>query len=205
MTVAASGRSEERAQIEARVAAAARAMLEDGVSYTALSVSDLAAEAGLPRTLFYYHFRDKREVLERLLEDVVAEIDVVARQFWAHKPPFTRAALRKDVGQLTAIWRRHGSILGAIAEAAAYDDVIRRGYGAFIDNMIAITAEQLGQSEYRIRFAPGTTHEALATTMIWFCERACLQIGGRAETDDAAFADMTEALTDIAWTVFEVI
>ena len=60
----------KREAIEADVLEATEALLEEGASFADLSIERIATRAGISRTAFYFYFRDKRELLMRLTEDV---------------------------------------------------------------------------------------------------------------------------------------
>ena len=60
--------------IEERLLAAMERMLEQGQRFVSLSVEELAAEAGMSRGTFYSHFRDKNELIARLMSLITDEI-----------------------------------------------------------------------------------------------------------------------------------
>jgi TetR/AcrR family transcriptional regulator, ethionamide resistance regulator len=60
--------------VQAAVLEATEALLDEGVSYADLNIERIATRAGISRTAFYFYFRDKRELLLRLTEDVVDEL-----------------------------------------------------------------------------------------------------------------------------------
>jgi len=53
-------------------------MLEQGRSFTTVSVDELAREAGISRATFYLHFRNKGDVVRRLMEEVEKEVAAAA-------------------------------------------------------------------------------------------------------------------------------
>src|SRR5689334_14867172 len=55
---------------EADILAAARRLLIDGAAFTELGVQQISTEAGVARSTFYSHFRDKTELLVRLAADL---------------------------------------------------------------------------------------------------------------------------------------
>src|SRR3954470_17603990 len=68
------GPTAKRAAVQAGVLAATDALLREGVSYTDLNIERIATRAGISRTAFYFYFRDKRELLLRLTENVTDEL-----------------------------------------------------------------------------------------------------------------------------------
>src|SRR5689334_4756637 len=68
VTRRASDGTNRRAVVEAKILKATEQLLVGGASFTGLGVQRLAAEAGIPRSTFYLHFRDKTELLLRLID-----------------------------------------------------------------------------------------------------------------------------------------
>src|SRR3954466_8269286 len=64
----------KRAAVQASVLDATQALLAEGVSYADLNIERITTRAGISRTAFYFYFRDKRELLLRLTEDVTDEL-----------------------------------------------------------------------------------------------------------------------------------
>ncbi|HEX2085698.1 MAG TPA: TetR/AcrR family transcriptional regulator [Solirubrobacteraceae bacterium] len=115
---------QRRAAVEARVLGAAREMLEEGDSLGGLSVERIAQRAGISRPAFYDYFRDKRDLLVRLVEEAVGPVLREADEEAGGRPsgpdeiPHTiRAAM--------AFARENASVFRATVEASAYDPVVR--------------------------------------------------------------------------------
>src|SRR5436190_201577 len=62
--------AERRAEVEAAILSAAEELLEEGTPFPRLKIEEVARRGGIGRTGFYFYFRDKRELLMRLAEDV---------------------------------------------------------------------------------------------------------------------------------------
>ena len=73
----------KRAQIQAAVLAATEELLEEGVTFAELNIERIARRAGISRTAFYFYFRDKRELLMRLTEDVTELLYEQAEQWYS--------------------------------------------------------------------------------------------------------------------------
>jgi AcrR family transcriptional regulator len=65
---------DRRAAAVAQVLAATERLLGEGVPFTELGVQRIAAEAGIARSTFYLHFRDKTELLVRLAGSLKEEL-----------------------------------------------------------------------------------------------------------------------------------
>ncbi|HZL04376.1 MAG TPA: helix-turn-helix domain-containing protein, partial [Coriobacteriia bacterium] len=71
-----------RERIEQDVLRATEELLEQGATYSGLAVERIARQAGISRTAFYFYFRDKRDLLVRLTEEVAAELYREAEAWW---------------------------------------------------------------------------------------------------------------------------
>ena len=112
-----------RQAIETSLLEATEALLEEGIAFSELSVERIARRAGISRTAFYFYFADKRELLVRLTEDVNALILEQANLWWEREgDPADR--VRQALGNSLAIHREHAALLGAVAEAATYDQMV---------------------------------------------------------------------------------
>ena len=60
--------------MEERLQLALERLLAGGLTITAMSIEALAREAGIARATFYLHFRDKGELIARLIARVEDEV-----------------------------------------------------------------------------------------------------------------------------------
>lgn len=130
-----------RPSVEQRLLAAMERLLEQGQAFGALSVEQLAAEAGIARATFYLHYRDKGELVAHLMgrvtEEVVNSAGLWFRDAATAQPGDLRRALRGIVGT----FKKHQAIIAAMADTAAHDATV----GALHERMM----EQLGAHSRR--------------------------------------------------------
>ena len=118
-------REARRAATEEGILKAARELLQEGESFGDLSIEQIAARAGISRPAFYGYYRDKRDLLIRLIADSAAPVLREADELVGGRPsgpseiPFTIAAAMEWASGSPEIFR-------AGVEAAAYDDVVGR-------------------------------------------------------------------------------
>ena len=120
-----------------------QALLREGVSYADLNIERIATRAGISRTAFYFYFRDKRELLLRLTEDVTDEL---YRQgdIWFSGAGEPRAEVGEAaVANIGALYREHGAVLRAIVQAAATDDEVAVFWHAILDRFVDATARRI--------------------------------------------------------------
>src|SRR5882762_7490630 len=115
--------SAKRAQIEARVLEATEALLAEGAAYTDLSIERIATRAGISRTAFYFYFRDRRELLMRLTEDV-SELLYQQADIWFSGAGDPEPEIREALTNIAAVYSAHGVLLRAIVEVSTYDEEV---------------------------------------------------------------------------------
>jgi AcrR family transcriptional regulator len=117
------------------------------VPFTELGVQRIAAEAGIARSTFYLHFRDKTELLVRLagsLKEGLFDLGEGWRPSGSRGGPDGLAALYE---RMIRYYRDHGAVLAAITETAGYDPEVREFWteeiGRFAERAVArLTEEQ---------------------------------------------------------------
>src|SRR6266545_3216200 len=114
----------KRAAIQASVLAATEGLLAEGASYADLNIEQIATRAGIGRTAFYFYFRDKRELLMHLTENLVAALYEHAERFWQSDPGEGIGDLGEVLHDNITIYMRHASVLRAVNEMAAVDEVV---------------------------------------------------------------------------------
>jgi AcrR family transcriptional regulator len=158
-----------RAETERAFLRATEELLEEGASFADLNVSRIATRAQRTRTAFYAHFDDRRDLLVRLIETLVHDLDRATAAFWSG--PADRPEIEAALAGLLATYREHRSLVRAVVEAAGYDDEIagfwnRGAVGRF-----------LAAAEDRLRRDGRADEEARATAhaLVWMTERAIHQ------------------------------
>jgi TetR/AcrR family transcriptional regulator, ethionamide resistance regulator len=161
----------KRAAVQAAVLEATQALLREGVSYTDLNIERIATRAGISRTAFYFYFRDKRELLLRLTEDVTDEL---YRQgdIWFSGAGEPRTEVTTAVANIGALYREHGAVLRAIVQAAATDDEVAVFWHAILDRFVDATARRI--EALRAEGSTVVTEDARASAfaLCWMIERA---------------------------------
>lgn len=175
--------SERRREAERGILAATQELLAEGASFAELSVEQISARAGRPRTAFYLYFRDKRELLVRLTRDVSDRLYEQADRWWSGED--ARADLRAALTDILVTYREHADLLRAVVEASSYDEEIGDFWRDLLGRFIAATEERL--------VADGEPREAAAAkafALTWMTERSCYQQVARASrVDDDALVD----------------
>ena len=186
--VASLGRqSEKRAAIEASVLRATEELLEEGASFAELGIERIATRAGISRTAFYFYFRDKRELLVRLTEEVNAELVAAASTWWSGE-----GDLRTALTEIASLYREHGALLRAVVEVSTYDEEVARFWRSLVGRFAEPTRERIEAEGGE----PALAH-ATAFALVWMVERAFYQQLVQREPVD------TGELVDAMATIFE--
>jgi AcrR family transcriptional regulator len=122
-----------REETRERIVAAATELIRH-TPYAALTVDDVMREAGAGRTIFYRHFDDLADLLRRAGREAFEGLFQAEQALRAAhvdgEPRVVGAAIEPAV----AVYRRHGPLLRAIAEAAAGgDEQIAAGQQAMLE------------------------------------------------------------------------
>jgi AcrR family transcriptional regulator len=161
----------KRAAVQAAVLAATDALLREGVSYTDLNIERIAKRAGISRTAFYFYFRDKRELLLRLTEDVTDEL---YRQgdIWFSGDGEPAAQVAEALTRVGGLYREHGAVLRAIVQAATTDEEVAVFWHAILDRFVDATAQRIEELRADGHTAVTEDSRACAFALCWMIERA---------------------------------
>ena len=183
--------TEKRAAIEAAVLEATEALLAEGRTYADLRIEEIATRAGISRTAFYFYFRDKRELLMRLTEDVAELLYAEADAWWSGEGD-GREALDRALRSVIGHYREHHVLLRAVVEASAYDEVVAGFWRALMGRFVEASRRRIEEEQ-----AAGTSPEALAFSLTWMTERASYQrlVQGDALDDEEFLAGLVHVWT----------
>jgi AcrR family transcriptional regulator len=183
----------KRAAVQAAVLRATEDLLRAGTSYADLKVEQIARGAGISRTAFYFYFRDKRDLLEQLTEEVNAELYAEAGIWWSGTGD-PGAELREALSRIAAVYGEHGVLLRAVVEVATYDHEVAALWRTLLGRFVDATRRRL-EAETASGRAAVPHPEATAFALCWMTERALYQ----QLEQDLAFGDaeLVEALATI--------
>jgi AcrR family transcriptional regulator len=163
----------KRAAVQAAVLRATEDLLREGTSYADLKVERIARGAGLSRTAFYFYFRDKRDLLEQLTEEVNAELYAQAGIWWSGSGD-PGVELREALSRIAAVYGEHGVLLRAIVEVSTYDEDVARLWRSLLGRFVEATTRRIEAEEAAGR-AVVAQPAATAFALCWMTERALYQ------------------------------
>jgi AcrR family transcriptional regulator len=185
---------ERRAVTRARILDAARQLLTDGEPLAVMTVGRVVEAAGVSRATFYLHFPDKRQLIDDLAREVLADWQPIAGTLLAEEHP-TRDQIGALAQVVVARWRVHSGTLAGLIEVAGYDEDARRSWRAAIDEVAGTIAAWLALVRPDLSLERA---QLLAQVLAWAGERSLHQLLTKEPADDGAVA---EALTELVWSV----
>lgn len=188
--------TEPRIGTEEAIVAAMERLLAQGNSFTSVSVEELAQEAGISRSTFYMHFRDKGELVRRLMNHVTAEL-VGALAVWFESPQGNdRNRLLAAIRGVAQAYEKHRAIMHAIVETTAYDADVARLFQEMLARL-AGEARNLVKRAQRKGLADAELPLEVADALTWMVERCCHQL--LAAKRPAQRERVIEAMVHIIW------
>jgi TetR/AcrR family transcriptional regulator, ethionamide resistance regulator len=149
-------------EAEAEILEAARAFLAER-PLRDLTIGALMERTTLSRKSFYVYFRDRHDVLARLVEPLRAERDAIVEALMREED--RAAAARGALVALARLYHRHGLVLRALFHASAEDAGARRAWRSFLEPVVAgharFIADELERGAVRGPLDPEATARAL--------------------------------------------
>ncbi|MFF1844882.1 TetR/AcrR family transcriptional regulator [Streptomyces sp. NPDC058232] len=171
---------------EADILAATQRLLVNGANFTELGVQQISTEAGVARSSFYVHFRDKIDLLIRLATQLMAPT-FDATSAW--RPSDGLERLADTFLHIVTFYRQHASVRRALTEVAAYDASVRDFWGREITQFSDWTIAVLRAEQDAGRTSADMDPVSAAQVIVTGGERAIVEhVTARDPGSDAAFA-----------------
>jgi AcrR family transcriptional regulator len=160
-------RTPEAAQTE--IIAAAEALLRER-PFREMTVDEVMRRTGLSRPSFYVYFKDRHELVLRVVQGIEAEI-LEDANLWLRGTGDGPKLLQEALDGAVAAYDRHGPVLRALADAAADDPGVESTYGALIQLFIDETARHIRDEIEAGKISADIDAGETAKALIWMCER----------------------------------
>ena len=134
-----------------------------------LTVDEVMRRTGLSRPSFYVYFRDRHELVLRLVQHLASEMLVVANRWYEASEPspqMLREALEGTIG----VYGDHSAVLRALADAAVDDPDVEEAYGDLVQGFVEVTARHIATEIEAGRMLEVDPRET-AKALIWMIER----------------------------------
>jgi AcrR family transcriptional regulator len=190
-------RSARREEIRKSLLDAIEQLLDDGTSFSDLSVARLIKDVGISRSRFYVYFEDKGDLLRSLAAEVVQELLDATLGWWSLPVEATVDDLRGVTEKMCAIYLRHQHLLTATVQVAAQDTTTREFFAALVQRTLESYAARITQEQAAGRIDPTIDPYETAALLSWMTEGGFYKLLGRAR--DRETERLLDALTRIVW------
>ena len=178
-------------EAERAILAAARTFLSEH-PFREMKVEDVMARTGLSRPAFYAYFKDRYELVTRLLEGIGGLLFAVDRRWLVGDPGAGReesaAVLRDALRGGAETFERYGPVLRAISDAASYDERVEEVYRfGLIERLIVAVTDRISR-DVEAGISPSDLEpRETARALVFMTERYLIDAYGtpRTETTDA--------------------
>jgi AcrR family transcriptional regulator len=179
---------------EREILAAAEELLRER-PFREITVEAIMGRTGLKRPAFYAHFRDRYDVVLRVVEQLQEALFGMANRWLQGSEPESdaRAALDGIVG----IYETHGPVLQALADAATSDARVQEAYRALVQAFVDATAEHIRAEQALGRTAVEVDPQETAHALVLLNERYLAEVFGRARPTDLDRSRVVGVLTHI--------
>jgi TetR/AcrR family transcriptional regulator, ethionamide resistance regulator len=168
-TGARSSRRRRRDEVRAEIIRVALERAERG-PFRDLSVDEIAKAAGISRSAFYTHFRDKHDLLLGAVEEVSEELYRMADRWWHGEGP-PAEQVREAIEGVVSVYAKHAGVLRVATEVSTYDEEVRRFWIGLVQRFIDATAEHIYAEQAAGLIPTALKPEATAESLVWMVER----------------------------------
>jgi TetR/AcrR family transcriptional regulator, ethionamide resistance regulator len=158
--------------VEERLLLAIERLLGSGTSFAALSVDQLAREAGIGRATFYLHFKDKAQLVHRLMRKLTAEVVDGAGAWFRDGGEVDRRSMHLALHGIVGTFKRHQAVLSAIAATAPSDPAVAEAHTQMMDELCRLSRKAIAQVRRKGQATAAATPE-LADLLTWSIELYC--------------------------------
>jgi AcrR family transcriptional regulator len=192
-----STRTQRRDDARHRLLGVVEKLLEEGESFTEISVERLVSEAGMSRSTFYVYFEDKGDLLRAWFEDITTELYGAATEWFAIDGKATEADLRAALDRVVKTYKPHTTLMAATYDAAAYDASVRELVEGMMTTNIAGLRKHIRTGQTAGFVDPALPAGQTAAWLQWMAERGLHQLVRTAT--GAELEKLIDAYTGIVW------
>jgi AcrR family transcriptional regulator len=172
---------------EREIVAAAEALLRER-PFRELTVDEVMRRTGLSRPSFYVYFRDRHQLVLRVVEQIQRELFAMSER-WYRGEGEGPALVRDAAEGVVAVFAAHGPVLRALADAAADDPGVEAAYDALVQSFVTATASHIEREIAAGRILPLDPQET-AKALVWMMERyLSLSLGREPVTEPSAVVE----------------
>ena len=178
---------------EREILNAAEALLKE-IHFRDLTVDAVTAAANMRRSNFYNYFKDRNELVMRLVDRVVGEVFDAGRPWLESENPNRVAAVRQGLLDVVLIWSRHADVLAAMNAASHHDEVAQQYFRdgivqEYIDQIAKLIRREKRQGLTNVTSPAEVARALILLTINYMTERVT--------TDHARPEAVTSVLAEI--------
>lgn len=179
-TVARRARHDPR-ETEQEILEAAEQLLRER-PFREVTVEQVMLRTGLKRPAFYAHFRDRYDLMLRVVAHIGGELFEKADRWLRGNDP--ERDLHAALDGVARVYVEHGPVLRALADAAPTDERVEVAYRTLVQTFVDANAERI-RSEQRAGRTPAALDAyETARALTWLCERYLSEAFGRQPQED---------------------
>jgi AcrR family transcriptional regulator len=180
-----------------RLLAAVESLLQEGASFSSITIESLAARAGISRASFYIHFQDKVELLEEWLPQARRDLMEVCSQWYDADPAIDRPTLRTIIASIIREYLTRMTLLLAAHEAAQYDATLRTDFNEAFQQHVQAMARHIRAGQTAGTVTADVQPRDAAEWLIGMLDR--VPMGIARDTSAKELERHIEAATHIIW------
>jgi AcrR family transcriptional regulator len=163
-------RRRSRAAARAEILGAAESFLRER-PFRELSVEEVMARTSLSRSSFYVYFRDRHELLLRVVEEIGGQLFGVAERWFAGSGGSRGEDVRVALEGVVAVYADHGPVMRAISDASSVDREVESVYDGLVASFVDATAARLDEEVAAGRARRLADRHDTAHALVWMTER----------------------------------
>jgi AcrR family transcriptional regulator len=163
-------------ETEREILEAAEALLRER-PFREVTIPEVMRTAGLKRPAFYVHFRDRGDLLLRVVAHIGALLfEMADRWLKGDEPLRDIRAAHEGIADVFVV---HGPVLRALADAAPTDPVVEEAYRSLVQAFVDASSEHIVAEQAVGRIRASIDAEAIARALVWGNERYLSEALGR--------------------------
>nr|WP_240954332.1 TetR/AcrR family transcriptional regulator [Solimonas marina] len=170
--------------------------MDSGLSFTEVSVEQLARQAGIARSTFYIYFADKGALVHRLATRITEELMQACDGWWRIADTAKQQDLADAMLDVLDVYDRHRSVMRALVETSAYDSSAEAAFKELLGGVLKGSRVAYNRIHDAGRLREGVAKE-VAEALTLMVDATCYQLG-RGATPQRRRA-LAQALAHVVW------
>ncbi|KAB0622731.1 TetR/AcrR family transcriptional regulator [Castellaniella defragrans] len=169
-----------KAALDDRLLAAMERLLENGQGFSAITVEELAREAGISRATFYLHFRDRGELVAHLMRRLTEDVVGSAGDWFAARGQSGPQTVKQALRGIVTTFHKHHAIVSAVAAMAGQDETVARLHEDMMRQLCERSRRAL--AAVKADTPPGdVSWDSVADVLTWCVEQYCARFAGQCD------------------------